>query len=404
MKLAKLSLAAIVVAGLSSSSFAADTLSDAFKNGKVSGELRAWYFDRDTDVVKVGTAWDRKKGDADIINMGVMLNYITDSFYGFKIGATFQSNYAPFADNEAKALFYNDMYGSGAVLSEMYVQYDIGKTMAKIGRQYMNTPLIAGSGSRMIRQSFEGALITNTDISNTTLAAGYVGKWQNRTSPNTVTTTSDVGEFTKFNDDGAYTLLAINKSIPGLTITGQWAQVVDIADVYYAELAYAGKMSDFTYGLAGQYVMTNYDKATPLGDEGTLYGIKASFGIGAFNMYAAYAKIDDDRDVSISADVGGADPIYTANVIHSGDYTAGSKGYAIDANYEVVKGAKVGARYSDINLKAANSDYTVLDVYANYAFEGALKGFGLEVQYETKDKDATNGDSNELRFRANYKF
>ncbi len=39
MKLAKLSLVAMVVAGLASSSFAADTLADAFKNGKVTGEL-----------------------------------------------------------------------------------------------------------------------------------------------------------------------------------------------------------------------------------------------------------------------------------------------------------------------------------------------------------------------------
>ena len=49
MKLAKLSLVAMVVAGLASSSFAeSSTLADAFKNGKVTGELRAWYFDRDT--------------------------------------------------------------------------------------------------------------------------------------------------------------------------------------------------------------------------------------------------------------------------------------------------------------------------------------------------------------------
>ncbi|AFL67717.1 OprD family outer membrane porin [Sulfurospirillum barnesii] len=403
MKLAKLSLAAIVVAGLASHSFAADSLADAFKNGKVTGELRAWYFDRDTDVpAAAGGAWDRKKGDANIINMGVILNYVTDSFYGLKMGATFQSNYAPFADDEAKALFYNDMYGSGAVLSEMYVQYTIDKTTAKVGRQFINTPLIAGSGSRMIRQSFEGALITNTNLPDTTLAAGYISKWQNRTSPDTTAKKSDVGEFERFNDDGAYTLLAINKSIPGLTITGQWAQVVDVADVYYAELAYAGKMNDFRYGLAGQYLITDYDESGK--DDGSFYGIKASFGIGAFNMYVAYAEVDDDNDASVSADVGGADPIYTANVIHSGEYKAGSKGYAIDANYEVVKGAKIGARYSDINMKAAKSDYDVIDLYANYTFDGPLKGFGVEVQYETKDKDASTGSSNELRFRANYKF
>jgi uncharacterized protein YdbL (DUF1318 family) len=48
MKLAKLSLAAIVVAGLATSSFAADTLEGAFKEGKVSGELKAYYFDADS--------------------------------------------------------------------------------------------------------------------------------------------------------------------------------------------------------------------------------------------------------------------------------------------------------------------------------------------------------------------
>jgi len=401
MKLAKLSLAAVVVAGLTSSLFAADTLADAFAKGKVSGELRAWYFDRDTGVAPAAAgAWDKAKGDAGIINTGLILGYVTDSFYGFTMGATFQSNYAPFASDEAKALFYSDMYGSGAVLSEVYLGYKMKNTAIKIGRQFISTPLIAGSGSRMIKQSFEGVVISNTDLPQTTLAAGYIGKWQNRTVASTATKTSDVADFLKFNDDGAYMLLAINKSIPGLTVTGQWAQVVDVADVLYAELAYAGKMSDFTYGLAAQYIGTNYDNATP---DSNLYGLKASLGMGAFAMYAAYAEVDNDGAVSVSAGIGGADPIYTANIIQGGEYSAGSKGYAVDASYEVVKGAKVGARYSDINVVAANSDYTALDIYANYAFEGSLKGFGLEVQYEDKSKD--NGvDSSELRFRANYKF
>ena len=59
MKFAKLSLAAIVVAGLTSSSFAADTLADAFKDGKISGELKAYYFTKDN-----GTK------DADIFTTG----------------------------------------------------------------------------------------------------------------------------------------------------------------------------------------------------------------------------------------------------------------------------------------------------------------------------------------------
>ncbi len=315
------------------------------------------------------------------------------------MGATFQSNFAPFADEDAKKVFVSDMWGSGAVLSEAYLQYNAKNTMVKIGRQFISTPLIAGSGSRMIKQSFEGAVISNTDLPGTTLAAGYVDKWQSRTDGS-----GNVADFTDIgtNNDGAYMVLAINKSIPGLTVTGQWAQVTDLADILYAELAYAGKMSDFKYGLAAQYIATDYDAAAS--DDSSLYGLKASLGMGAFNMYVAYAEVDGDGTVSQNGGVGGADPIYTAQIIGSGEYSAGSKGYAIDANYEVVKGAKVGARYSDINLVTANKDYTLLDLYANYAFDGSLKGFAVELQYEDKSGDSGVLDGNELRFRANYKF
>lgn len=52
---------------------------------------------------------------------------------------------------------------------------------------------------------------------------------------------------------------------------------------------------------------------------------------------------------------------------------------------------------------------TACDV--TYAFEGALKGFSLSLQYEKEDNDKrnaagvnTNVTSEEYRFRANYKF
>ncbi|AHJ11769.1 OprD family outer membrane porin [Sulfurospirillum multivorans] len=402
MKLAKLSLAAIVVAGLASSSFAADTLADAFKNGKVSGELRAYYFDRDKGPGK----------DADIFNVGVVLGYVTDSFYGFKLGATFQSNYAPFADGAigetgtGKDLFKGDMYGSGAVLSEMYVQYAIGKTTAKVGRQFISTPLVAGSGSRMIKQSFQGATIINTDLPQTTLVAGYVDKFQARTDG-----AGDVADFEKVGDNGAYTLLAINKSIAGLTITGQWAEVTDAADIYYGELAYAGKAGEFAYGLSGQYDIINYDTLIGRDDSG-FYGLKASFGFSGLKTYVAYSKVDkDDRADGTSGNAGlggGSDILYTANVITGGDYSADAKAYAIDANYAITSQAKIGARYVSVDLPkasgAASKDYSTINFYTSYAFDGSLKGFVVEAQYEDLSADSGATDTNEFRFKAAYKF
>ncbi len=257
MKLAKLSLAAIVVAGLASSSFAADNLADAFKNGKVSGELKAFYFDRTNE----NKAWNNENVTA----FGATLGYVTDSFYGFKLGLTAQSSTTPWIEKDAKTAFSSDMYAGGAQLSEAYLQYTLAKTDIKIGRQFINTPLASGSGARIIRQSFQGVVITNTDLPQTTLFAAYVDKYQTRTYGD-----GDVGKFTKkYNvngvsgqvelKDGAYTLGAINKSIPGLTITGQWEQAVDVADLYFLEIAYAGKAGDFTYGAGVQGMYNRFD-------------------------------------------------------------------------------------------------------------------------------------------------
>ena len=419
MKLAKLSLAAMVVAGLASSSFAADTLADAFKNGKVSGELRAWYFDREGSPTAAETAAASTRVNADIFNVGVILGYVTDSFYGFKLGATIQSNYAPFADSDAKADFNTDEYGSGAVLSEAYIQYSIGNTTAKVGRQFISTPLVNGSGSRMIKQAFEGAVLLNTDLPQTTLAAGVVTKYQGRTSSSLTGTQGvstsndgDVADFTSLEslvDAYAYTLLAINKSIPGTTLTAQWAGLDNYADFYYLEAAYAGKAGEISYGLAANYELKSPDS----GEDGTMYGAKVDFGYGDLKTYVAYTKVTDDASVGGfdggAGFGGGAQTAFArARQAKTGTYEADSEAYTIDANYNFKQiGLLVGARYTDVSVDSAaakaakTEDRGYTDIYTTYTFSGALKGFAADVSYQDWSKDV---EGHEFWFKANYKF
>ena len=437
MKLAKLSLAAMVVAGLASSSFAADTLADAFKNGKVSGELRAWYFDREGSATAAENSASSTSVNADIFNVGVILGYVTDSFYGFKLGATVQSNYAPFADSDAKADFKGDEYGSGAVLSEAYIQYSIGNTTAKVGRQFITTPLVNGSGSRMIKQAFEGAVVTNTDLPQTTLAAGVVTKYQARTSSSVkVNTAGDVGRFDSISkvankslgltgnaalDDGdyVYTLLAINKSITGTTLTAQWAEVASLVDMYYLEAAYAGKAGEFSYGIAANYQYADWDSSlaalspadkSNYGDSGTMYGAKLSLGYGDLNTYIAYTEITDDASLGGldgGAGLGGGAQTAFAKAYSSktGTYDRDSKAYSIDANYNFKQiGLLAGARYTGVTVDSAAAnlqDRGYTDIYAIYNFAGALKGLQADVSYQDWSKDV---DGHDFWFKANYKF
>jgi hypothetical protein len=418
MKMAKLSLAALMTVGALTSMNAADTLADAFKNGKTTGTLEAWYWDRD---MQAGNTHD------DILNVGLKLSYTTDTFHGFFMGATLQTSNSPFASSVDKTFFKANEYGPGAILSEAYLGYKMDKTVAKIGRQYIATPLIASSPNRIIKQSFEGMTIMNTNLPQTMLFAGYVNKYQNRTDGN-----GGMAEFTnnfwigsplpgsqsvvagsttpwKNLDGEAYSLMAVNQSIPGLKLTGQWVGIEDLANLYYAEAAYMGKASNFNYGLFGQYQITDFDSSMNANDSG-YYGLKASLGMGGFNAYVAYTKIEDDTTAIPGLGGGPYGTIYTSQIWYTpGIFNAGSEAYAIDANYNFKElGLKAGIRYSNVDIPVGNGmavaaevDYTTL--YINYQFAGALKGLSLDIGYEDADW-STPSDIQEIRFNINYNF
>lgn len=417
MKLAKLSLAAIVVAGLTTSSFAADTLADAFKEGKISGELRAWYIDRDKDLAN---------SSSDLFLTGMQLRYNTGTFYGFSLGFTTQTSAAPFADDQAKEVFgtnqNDDLYGSGTQLSEAYVNYTIGKTTAKIGRQFIKTPLVGSSTSRMITQSFEAALVTNTDLPSTSIMVGAVSKFQDRTDGD-----GGVGQFEELNKDHdyAYTAMVINKSIPNVELTVQYLTFDDDAKGstassriqgykdYYFEAEYTNKYNNFDYGIAANYLYTDWKHY----DEATMYGVKLNLGYGDFKTYVAYSSISDDAgNKGVKAGLGGgAQPNYVkGKQIRVGTYSSDTTGYSVDANYNFKQiGLTAGARYTqlDVASKAADqNDQSITDFYGSYKFLGTLKGLETELLYtilgdeSAKTAAAGSGKGEELWFKANYKF
>ena len=454
MKLAKLSLVAMVVAGLASSSFAeSTTLADAFKNGKVNGELRAWYFDRNTGASNptTSTLGTLGKGNADLFSTGVMLSYVTDSLYGLSLGTTFQSSYAPFADKDAKNLYATDMYGSGAALSEAYVTYTLGKTTAKVGRQFIASPLVASSGSRMVKEAFQAAVLINTDLPNTTLVAGYSDKFQGRTSDYDKSVAggdSEMPSFKKeavfygtgaanggsnvFGFDGAYTAAAINKSITNLTLTGQYLFVNDVelteggdANVFYAEGNYVVPLSNMKLLLDATYRGSRTSNETFDGFhvEGNMYQGRVGFKeLAGFNASFAYSTVATS-DQSVLLGAGNGPTTYTAPLVKGAEVTSGANtdAYKLEVGYDFSKvgvpGLKVLGQYVKVNQdRATNTSGIVLNgatvdtestfLEAQIAYDiPSLKGLTLSLEYEDGEKETTSTvNSNEMRFRANYKF
>ncbi len=376
MKLVKFSLAAIIA--LSSSAFGEDTLVEAFKNGKFSGTLQAYYWERDRGI------------DADIMNFGLDLSYETSRFYGFGLKSTFQSSSSPFADDNAKSMFNSDMYGSGGQLSEVYLSYATGKTLAQVGRMYFATPLIYGSGSRMNKESFEGALITNSDLPNTKISLGYVQKMQTRTDGR-----GDFGRFTRqFTwqgevENGAYTFVVENQSIPNVNLTLAYLDADNLMKVAYSEAAFKKDI----FGLTAQYYYSDYEGQ----DKTDLFGLKANININKASFVAAYTTTGDEY---VYAGLGnGADYAFTGSPILSDTYKADTDAYKIGATYAVLSNFSIGANY--IIEDTPTNDYSYTSLTADYAFGGILKGLNLSVLYDKQGKD---GDADELRFNLNYSF
>jgi len=409
MRLLKLSLAAILTT--STASFAADSLADAFKEGKLQGELKAYYYDRnwESGTTAAGAV------DGNIFVLGAKLDYETASFYNLKFGLGFQSSNTPWADEEGKAAYgtaagsgAQDMWASGAVLSQVYIAYTIGKTTLKVGRQYIDMPLIGSAPSRLIVESFQGASIVSNEFPDTTLMAAYVNKFQAWTDGN-----GHVAEFgdqmNGFKFDDAYALAVINKSLSHTTVTVAYGAMdgdnsSDDYGMFYIDAIYAGKASAFAYTIAAQYGNVNYNTAS----DSNFYGIKAGISIAGLNVYGAYDSIKNGNAIWGVAGSGTKPLIYTSTVIFAGGYDE-SEQYAFDANYLIKPlDLVVGARYVNVEYKGnssiAGDKADITSVYAGTAFGGLLKGLDATIAYEDENHDINTNDKKELWFRSSYKF
>jgi hypothetical protein len=383
-KITKLGIVTSLI--LSTQVFSADTLAKAFEEGKVSGEIKSQYFQKEVSDKKV-SIWTN----------GGNLSYVTGDFYGFNAGVTVQASTVTADDLDNATTAYNkDQNVSGAVLSQAYIQYKIDNSSVKVGRQYISTPLLEGSGSRIFKEAFEGVVVTNSDLPNTTILAAYVDKEQYRTNiasgGNEVKKVSDFEQI----EDGAYTLYVNNKSIENLNVDTQYLQLnsndsTDDTKAFYIATTY--DIKPFTIGLQS-YQTDNGEDTNSRGKE---YGINLDVDLGKLSLGTAYTNIDESGD--IYPGIGnGADYLYTASWIYGGVYTADTDAYKLAAGYKILDDLSFDVLYyawkTGSEKRASETDFVT-----KYSFN---KNLSTTLVVATYDKLAE--ESYRSRLYVSYKF
>ncbi len=414
MKITKLCLSSLLLATLGVNAFSADSLSSALKNGKFNGEFKTVAYDVDKTTSKES-----------IVSLGVMLNYVTAPFYGVSLGMRVQASSSPWANSAEKAFYKGDLYGPGAVLEEAYLKYQVSKTTLKVGRQFIKTPLLAGNGSRIVHESFQGVTANIKDVAKTRIFVGYVNRYLTRTDFLEGNAKTRIGNFDKNvfmygkkyaykMGDGLWTILLQNQSVKGLKLTGQYlllknattktnAAMGDIS-VALAQAEYKLPLKGLPVLLGVQYGTSNVDKDDTR--SGDLLGLKVATKYKG--LMASLGYVMDSNKKGMLSGVGiSSNWAYAGDIIGLENYNKDTDALSLNLKYKFAKNIMVLGRYTDYITGSTSpvngaKDLNAYDLVASYAFMGKLKGLSVKVHYENVDFD-TNPVTN-YRLYVNYKF
>ncbi len=441
MKKVVLSMAAVMAVSIPS--FAADDLASAFKEGKVSGQFRAFYINRDV----VNSHYHR-----DGFSLGGKMGFETAPVSGLSAGAMFYTTNK--IDGESKVLTHNDktLFNSQdegyTYLGQAYLNYKRSNTALKVGRQELNTPMAGGDDARMLPNTFEAAVLTNSDIKDTTLVAAHVTAISYGTFSNAyqgaVTAksqslalssgygydTSDFknGKFQSMShaalgstvkNSGVSAVAAIYKGIPNLTAQVWDYYAYDILNLVYAQADYSWKcLLNPAIGMTGS---VQYIKENGIGDKlaGTVHSQYYAGQLAAkyanttvTGAYSVTGKDSGSENYGIISPWGGM-PAFTQAMVTRHQFMADTTAYklAVTQNLKELTGMDLtGTVYHATFFRGAEGAYATnvttresgFDLIANVQ---GVKGLQLRLRgnYQ-RDFGSTADNRDEYRLIANYNF
>jgi len=352
---------------------------EALENGNFSAHLRAFYFDRSFDEDQTG------KENATALTAGGIIKYESGDYKGLKFGLAHYSSTRlgnTFSRTEGSGTSILGRDGENlAFLGEAYLQYGVANTMIKVGRQQLSTPLMQNHDLRILPSVYEAAIARNKDIPNTMIEVGFVDRYTGFTSKENNFLDKKTGK------DGLGYLSFTNKSIPNLSLRGQYIKALtdDAGRETYSYLdgKYNLPVGKNTY-IKAQYGGNSYT----VGDDSTLVGAKVGTTIGMFDVAVLYDKISDNQFQAFESG-----PMYSDWQQGYGPYEASTAvGGQIVA--KPMSGLSVKLGYVDVKSDTDKlvDDFSELNIDAKYTINNWSK---IRVRYSMKDQSDA---SEKLRF------
>lgn len=396
MKLVKMSLAAAML--LSASAFAVD-------NVKISGDAKLFYSTTDDGTLDM---FDQSASSADT---ALRLGVTADLVKGVSMGATAYAVSTLGLENNLVANTWTGAHAVGsshgtngnadvedaAWMGELWIAGTVGKTTVKLGRMELDTPLAFSEKWSVAANTFDGAVLINQDLPDTTLVGAWVGKGNgvnalgadnNTDSDNNdgvvaaLYNESAVGldgfmaagaKHSTFMSSGAYAAGLVNNSFKPATVQAWYYNVLDVADAYWLQADINCQLvKGATVGL--QYALLDPKGLLVTHKDSEAFAAKLGYeGIQNLKVSVAYSDVDDEGTLKIANvatnNLGAAQSkLYTEAWWNYGYVSAvGAESYNVTAEYNAGF-AKLAAYYTDVNNDVSNVDMTEVTVTASKSF------------------------------------
>lgn len=327
-------------------SSSAQSLDDIFKEGKVSGQLRAFWYDGDREL----------RIDRTALTVGGILSYKTAPYEGINGGVSFFSSngVTSLTQMPESGQTHNlNLDGSSInVLGEAYLQYSGYDTVVKYGRQRLDLPLANDYYNRMLPNSFEALSCENRSIDHITLKGAYITGWKYKGSDTFVSPTYSLGV-----DRDIAVLGGIYTPKPSFKIELYDTYVRDVMNAPYLQIIHneLWKSSEgTTLSVALQYLNEQSIGDKAAGDIDTyLLGLRGTLTKDKWSLSALYTRIGDQSLLGTGGryeKMGwGGFITYTDLQIDGESENAGAEAYGGVLTYRPDSSFEISAKYMRID-------------------------------------------------------
>nr|WP_321266781.1 hypothetical protein [uncultured Sulfurimonas sp.] len=373
-------------------------------------------------------------------NVGVQLNLDAD----LKNNFTFGSQLTYLGTMGAEKNLVTDTKQDGGVtttsdardqiaVTKIFVAKKIANTTVKIGRQELPkslSPFAFSEDWNVFKNTFDAALVVNTDIPDTTLVGAYVAGGNSSTDIQNIgdlavgRTSTGAGAAGVAVNGTAYMLTIANKSIPMTAITATYYDLAKVAtgtpkdgaSIIWGDVKVAGKELPMGLMVGLQGGQISPEDSTAL-DNTTAFGAKVGMKpMDALSVCLAYTSVDGTKNkvnVAMKNAGGIKTPLYTQMIYNQDAIALDSNTFMLKAAYNTGDYGTITAQYaasatgkdsSLITRNAKDTDYGELDLV--YKVEAAgVQYFAAFINRSWSEKNAATADSdNRLRVWARYNF